>query len=150
MDVLKVLIKLGQLESEASKLYEWFSILFAYDEQARNFFKKMSIDEQAHFDLVKYQERIVRKTPKDFGGVDIDTQMIDRTLSRIAEFRTTIPLLKDGIRFALDLETEIVESYAATVMDKSNEELAALMKNLTANLKEDHYKELISFAASYD
>ena len=150
MDILKVLAKLGQLEHEASKLYNWFAALYAYDEKARSFFRKLSVEEQTHFDLVKYQERIVRSAPKDFAGVDIDTQAIDRILSRMAEFQTVKPTLKDAIRFALDIETEIVESYAVTVMDTSNKELPALMKSLTANAKEDHCKELFRFAASYD
>jgi len=150
VDILAVLNKLAQLENEASKLYEWFSDLFALDEKASAFFRKLSEEEQSHYDLVKYQERIVRKAPKDFAGVDVNMDAIDKTLSAIAAFRTTSPALKDAIRFALDLETEIVEKYAATVMDQSNREFAALMKSLTTSLKEDHYKQLIKFAGSYE
>jgi rubrerythrin len=150
MDILKVLTKLGQLEQDTSKLYEWLSNLFVLDAEVARFFRKLSEDEQAHFDLVKYQERIVRKSPKDFEGVDVDLGAVDKTLSRIAEFRATSPSVRDAIRFALDLETEIVEKYASTIMNQSNKELAALMKNLTNNLKEDHYQQLIQFAKSYD
>lgn len=150
MDILTVLNKLAQLENDASKLYEWFSVLFAQDEKAAAFFRKLSEEEQSHLDLVRYQERIVRKAPKDFAGVDVNVESIDKALSDIAAFRRTAPSLRDAIRFALDLETEIVEQYAATVMDQSNREFAALMKSLTSSLKEDHYKQLIKFAGSYD
>lgn len=149
MDILSVLTKLAQLESEAAKLYEWFSSLFTDDEKAREFFKKLSQEEQAHYDLVKYQERVVRKAPKDFGPVDVNMAAIERTLTRIVEFRGTNPSLKDAIRFSLDIETEIAEQYAATIMDQSNKDMAAMMKGLTAGIKEDHYKQLIAFAASY-
>jgi rubrerythrin len=149
MDILSVLTKLAQLESEASKLYEGFSTLFTDDEKAREFFKKLSQDEQAHYDLVKYQERVVRKAPKDFGPVDVNMAAIERTLTRIVEFRGANPSLKDAIRFSLDVETEIAEQYAATIMDQSNKDMAAMMNGLTAGIKEDHYKQLIAFAASY-
>ncbi len=72
MDILVVLRKLGELETETAKLYEWFTTLFDDDLAAKEFFYKLSEDEKAHFDLVKYQERVVRKAPKDFAPVDVD------------------------------------------------------------------------------
>lgn len=150
MDLLVVLNKLGDIENEIGKLYEWLSSVFANDENARTFFSKLSADEKAHYDLVKYQERVVRKAPKDFGGVEVNVTALDKALADIAQFRTTSPSLREAIRFALDVETEVVESYAATIMDQANQNFAALMKNLTANLKEDHYKQLLQFARSYD
>ncbi len=148
MDILVVLRKLGELESEAAKLYAWIASLFQHDEKAREFVLKLAEDEKAHFDLVKYQERVVRKSPKDFGPVEVDIPAIDKTLSAIAAFRKTKPALKDAIRFALDIETEITEHYTASVMKQSNKGFAELMKGLTANAKDDHYKELIKFAES--
>lgn len=150
MDILVILRKLGELENEIGKLYEWLSSLFSNDEKVSEFFRKLSADEQSHVDLVKYQERVVRKAPKDFAGVDVDTRAIDRALFNIAQFRKTSPAIRDAIRFALDIETEIVEYYTATVMDQSNKHFAELMKSLTANQKEDHYKQLIQFARSYE
>ncbi len=146
MDILVILRKLSELESEAAKLYTWFATLFQHDEKAREFFLKLAEDEKAHFDLVKYQERVVRKTPKDFAPVDVDIAAVDKTISNIAAFRSTKPDLKGAIRMALDLETEIVEHYTGTVMDKSNKEFAQVMQGLAANSKDDHYKQLIKFA----
>ncbi len=148
MEILVVLRKLGELENEAAKLYAWFASLFQHDKQAREFFLKLAEDEKAHFDLVKYQERVVRKAPKDFASVEVNMPAIDTTIAEIASFRTTKPDLKDAIRFALDIETEITEHYTSTVMDQSNKNFAHLMKGLTANAKDDHYKELIKFAGS--
>ncbi len=150
MDILVVLRKLSDLEGEASKTYEWVASQFPEDAKAKEFFLKLSEDEKGHLDLVKYQERVVRKAPKDFDGVDVNMAAIDKTLAKIAEFRRTTPTVKDAIRFALDLETEITESYSATVMDQSNKNFAQLMKSLTANLKDEHYKQLIKFAQAYE
>ncbi len=150
MDILVVLRKLGELENEAAKLYAWFAALFQHDKQAREFFLKLAEDEKAHFDLVKYQERVVRKSPKDFAPVDVDIAAIDRAIAMIAVFRTTTPGLRDAIRFALDLETEIAVSYTASVMEQSNRDFAQVVQGLTANASQgDHYQELIRFAAAH-
>ncbi len=148
MDILVVLRKLGELENEAAKLYAWFATLFQHDKQARDFFLKLAEDEKAHFDLVKYQERVVRKAPKDFASVEVNMPAIDKTISGIAAFRKTKPDLKEAIRFALDIETEITEHYTASVMNQSNKDFAQMMKGLAGNAKDDHYKELIKFAGS--
>ncbi len=148
MAILVVLRTYGELESEAAKLYAGFAAQFQHDDKARDFFIKLAEDEKAHFDLVKYQERVVRKAPKDFAPVDVDMPAIEKTISAIAAFRKTSPALKDAIRFALDIETEIVEHYTGTVMKESNKGFAQLMQGLTANAKDDHYKELIKFAAA--
>ncbi len=148
MDILVVLRKLGELEAQAAKLYEWVASFFEDDPKAKEFFIKLAADEKSHFDLVKYQERVVRKAPKDFAPVDVDIAAIDKTISKIAAFRKTTPDLKGAIRMALDLETEIAEHYAGTVMNQSNKDFAQVMKGLAANAKDDHYKELVKFAAS--
>jgi rubrerythrin len=150
VDILTALKKLGDLENSVGKLYEWFATLFQNDEKAREFFKKLAEDEQAHFDIVKYQERVVRKTPKDFEHVDMNLAAVEELLWSIKSFRKTTPCVKDAIGFALHIETEIVETYAATIMDKSNKNLAEMVKGMTHGFKEDHYKQLIQFAAAYE
>ena len=148
MDILVVLRKLGEMESEASKAYEWVASLLQDDANAREFFLKLSEVEKAHFDLVKYQERVVRKAPKDFAPVDVNIAAIDKAIAMIAAFRKTKPDLRGAIRFALDLETEIAVSYTASVMNQSNKDFAQVVQGLTANSQGNHYKELIQFAAA--
>ncbi len=150
MDILVVLRKLGELENEAAKAYEWAASLLQDNAPAREFFLKLAAVEKSHFDLVKYQERVVRKAPKDFAPVDVDIAAIDRAIAMIAAFRATTPDLRAAIRFALDLETEIAAGYTASVMAQSNKEFAQVVRGLTANASQsDHYQELIRFAAAY-
>ncbi len=149
MDILTVLKKLGELEQEAGGLYERFASLFTQDAKAQEFFEKLAADEKAHYDLVKYQERVVRKSPKDFGAVDADLKAVEKTIHAIKEFRKEAPAIRDAIRFALDLETEIAELYTASIMKQSNEEFAQLMKTMGGDQQTAHYKQLIAFAASY-
>jgi len=131
------------------KAYEWLAASFQDDENASAFFGKLAHDEQAHLDLVKYQERVVRKTPGEFGNVEIGLAAVDRTLRKIADFRSTAPTIKDAIRFALDMETEVSEVYAATVMEQSNPSFAQMVKGLATTQKDEHYRQLMQFAKDY-
>ncbi len=149
MDILTVLKKLGDLERDLGKSYERFAELFRDDEKVSEFFKKLSQDEQAHLDLVKYQERVVRKTPGEFAGVEIDLPAVDETLRKIDEFRKTTPTVRDAIRFALDMETEVSEHYTGSIMEQSNPSFAQMVKGLAATQKDEHYQQLLEFAREY-
>lgn len=149
MDILTALKKLGDLERDLGKVYGWLAMIFKDDERASEFFRKLAHDEQAHLDLVKYQERVVRKTPGEFVGVQINVPAVDKTLLAISEFRKTNPTMMNAIRFALDVETDVSEHYAATVMDQSNESFAQMVKGLTATQNDEHYQKLIEFARNY-
>lgn len=149
MDILAALKKLGDLERDLGNVYEWLATVFSGDEKAAEFFRKLAQDERTHLDLVKYQERVVRKTPGEFADVEINLPVLDKTLQKIVEFRKTNPTIKDAIRFALDMETEVSEHYAATVMEQANESFAQMVKGLTASQKDEHYKRLLEFARNY-
>jgi rubrerythrin len=149
VDILMVLKKLGDLERDLAGVYEWLSTIFKGDERASEFFRKLGLEELAHWDLVKYQERVVRKTPKEFVGVDIDLSSVNKTLLAISDFRKTRPTIRDAIRFALDRETDVSEHYAAVVMKQSNENFAQMVKGLAATQNDQHYGQLIEFARTY-
>jgi rubrerythrin len=149
MDILAALKKLGDLERDLGKAYERLTTVFQGDEKAVAFFRRLAQDEQVHWDLVKYQERVVRKTPGEFVGVDIDLTALDKTFEKIAEFMKGNPSMKDAIRFALDIETEVSEHYAATVMEQSNRSFAQMVKGLAATQQDEHYKQVLEFARNY-
>jgi rubrerythrin len=149
MDILTVLRKLGDLERDMGNVYEWLATVFSGDEQAVEFFHKLAQEEQSHLNLVKYQERVVRKTPGEFAGVEISLPALDKAFQKIAEFRKTNPMLKDALQFALEMETDVSEHYAATVMIQSNESFAQMVKGLMEAQKDEHYKRLLEFARNY-
>jgi rubrerythrin len=149
MDVLTVLRKLGDLERDMENVYEWLATAFNGDEQAVDFFHKLAQEEQAHLNLVKYQERVVRKTPGEFSDVEISLPSIEKSFQKTLEFRKTNPTIKDALRFALDMETDVSEHYAASVMEQSNESFAQMVKGLMETQKDEHYKRLLEFARNY-
>jgi hypothetical protein len=147
--ILAVLNKLAELENAVGKIYEWLSTLFPNDKKAADFFYRMSVEEQAHCEHVKFQIRKVRSAPKEFGEVEVDVAAIDGTLAEIARFRTTTPGINDAIRFALFIETNVAEQYATAVMPQSNKEFADFLEQLTGPVQKKHYREFIDFANSY-
>ena len=149
MDILTALKKLGELERDMGNVYEWLTTVFSDDEQAVFFYRKLAQDEQNHLNLVKYQERVVRKTPGEFADVEINLPAIDKSFQKIAEFRKTNPTIKDAIRFSLDMETEVSEQYVATIMEQSNESFAQMVKGLAEAQTDEHYQRLIEFARNY-
>lgn len=91
----------------------------------------------------------MRKTPGEFIGVQINVPAVDKTLLAISEFRNTNPTMMNAIRFALDVETDVSEHYAAAVMDQSNESFAQMVKGLAAAQNDEHYQKLMEFARNY-
>ena len=149
MDILTVLKKLGELEKALESAYAWTAEQCAADEAAAALFRRIAEEEGQHLELIRYQERVVRKSPKEFGGVEIDLPAVDRTLAKIDAFRTGTPSVRDAIRFALDIETEVSEHYAGSIMQQSNPNFAEIVKGLAANASQDHYRQLLEFAKDY-
>jgi len=149
MNILVVLKKLEELEIAMSKTYQWIAQLFPQERQVCDFFNNMAVDEYAHYEYVRYQSRMVRRAPKDYGEVNVDIADIERTLAEVARFRASNPTVKDAIRFALHIETEVTERLATTLMAQSNKEFAAFLNQLAGPMQQDHYKALITFAKSY-
>jgi rubrerythrin len=150
MNILTVLGKLAKLEQDMSHTYAWLANRFAAEQRIRDLFRELSDEEKAHYDLVKYQVRVVLASPKDFSEVEVDLAAIDSALAAIAEFRRGEPTTKEAIRFALDMETSVAECYAVKVMDQSNKSLAEMIRTLSSIDGEKHRKRLVTFAKDYD
>lgn len=130
-------------------LYKWLAAAYPADENAGDFFSRLSLDEQSHGDLIKYQQRVVRKSPKEFGDVEIDEEAIRNALSEIEQFRASNHSLKDAIRFAMNIENSTAESYFNSVMHQSNQDFAKLLKQLSATCSK-HCQEVLEFARAHD
>jgi rubrerythrin len=149
VDIIAVLRKLGELEKVVASAYEWAATRFPEDEKARDFFKKLAEEEEQRLELIKYQERVVRKSPKEFSGVDFDMPSVQNTLAKIDAFCKSEPTVRDSIRFALDIETDVGEKYGASIMRQSNPQFAESVKGLAVNASQGHYVQLIEFARDY-
>ncbi|MHB8882231.1 MAG: DnaJ domain-containing protein [Thermodesulfovibrionales bacterium] len=134
MQILKMLTQLEKLETDMARLYEWFSHVFREDEAAAAFFYGVSVEEEVHANIVRYQRRLVSQNIKNFSEVDFDLTPIEKTLSDIAAIRKTEtpPSLEEALRYAIELEHGIAEEHYRTILKKANPEVEGLLKSLGA------------------
>ncbi|TAN42891.1 MAG: hypothetical protein EPN25_02120 [Nitrospirae bacterium] len=134
MQILKMLTQLEKLETNMAGLYEWFSHVFREDEAAAAFFYGVSVEEEVHANIVRYQRRLVSQNIKNFSEVDFDLTPIEKTLSDIAAIRKTeiLPSLEEALRYAIELEHSIAEEHYRTILKKANPEIEGLLKSLGA------------------
>ena len=72
MHILGVLDLLEKLETKISELYEWFSRNYADDAGAASLFYRISIDEIAHANLVRYEKKLAVQNSKIFSEIHLD------------------------------------------------------------------------------
>lgn len=137
-DIYKILHALEELEDVAAQLYEKLSEHFKDNKEASFFFYKMSLDEISHRDLVKYQQKLVKRSAKDdFADIDIDISDIYALTARITQILSSseMPSLNDAVKFAIEIESSAVEKHYRTAMKKANPDLAILLDSLGSSDK---------------
>ncbi|MEW6586053.1 MAG: J domain-containing protein [Nitrospirota bacterium] len=148
MAILRVLDTLEKLEAKMADLYEWFATIFAADSEATEFFYRMSLDETAHANLVRYYRRMASKDAKVLGEVALDVEPLKATMERInAVLSGPKPSLEEAVKIAVDLEINAAESHAIASLVTAAPGLAPLLTNL-GSLDSKHHRVLEEFAAS--
>lgn len=131
MHILKVLYPLRKLESRISELYEWFSRIFADDTEAASLFYRISIDETAHADLVRYQERLASRNNELFGEIPVDIAVVDSTLEMVTSVLSgPPPSLEQAVRIALDIESSAAESHYRATIAHAAPDISRLLSSL--------------------
>jgi rubrerythrin len=146
--ILRVLDTLEKLEAKMADLYEWFASIFAADSEAAEFFYRMSLDETAHANLVRYYRRIASKDAKLLREVILDVEPLTAAIESInADLLGPKPSLEEALKMAIDLEINAAESHAIAALATAAPGLAPLLSNLGA-LDSRHHRALEEFAAS--
>jgi rubrerythrin len=147
MDILKIFFRLEKFERLMRTLYEKHSKLFADDREASGLFYRLSLDEKSHEELVRYQNRLVKKSPEHFAEAEADMVAIEEAVSKVktALNRSTEPSLEEAVMFAIDLEGSAIEGYHRSLMKQSNQEAARLVDSLGTETN-DHLQTLLNFA----
>jgi rubrerythrin len=138
-DIYTVLRHLEELEHSISRLYERFSRDFSNDREASFFFYRLSLDEIAHRDLVKYQLKLVKKSkPDEFAEVDIDIEEIKELTDNIKkEYLSKDELsIEKAVELALKIESNAAEHHYRQAMKQARPELARLLDSLGRSDKE--------------
>lgn len=132
MDVLTALNDIEKLELKLSELYLHFSRLFSDDTAVASLFKKLSEEEQSHYDLVQYQKRLIRKNKELFKDVTIDVAEIRQVIDKADSLQNADPPLsvEEAVRSAIEIEKNAAEYHFRTAIQQANPDIAAFLKSL--------------------
>lgn len=147
MDCFRALKLVESIEQLMADLYESFSETFAADEDATGFFYRMSRDEISHRNLVQFQERLVKKNPRDSSEVNLDLDLFNATTEKVQYFmkKGDPPTLEEAVRISIDFENDVAEHLYRTVIAEANPAVQDLVKNL-GRQSEIHRKHVQDFA----
>jgi hypothetical protein len=138
MNILKVLGHLERLEISTKSLYENYSKLFSDDREVSGLFYLLNLNKQSRAELIRYQKRMVIKSPGDFQEVSVDMDAINRDVLRVKAAlacgdKTS---LEEAVKLTVRLETDVAGGYYRSAMDQSNPRVGRLLKSLDTESKE--------------
>jgi hypothetical protein len=148
MYILGVLDLLEKLETKISELYEWFSRTYAYDAGATSLFYRISIDEIAHANLVRYEKKLAVQNSKIFSEIHLDVVVVSTTLEKVISVLSgTPPSLEQAVKISLDIENSAAEAHYRNAIGKATPEISQLLKSL-GGFDSRHIEVFSNFAES--
>jgi rubrerythrin len=135
MELHQVLLTLEQLEGALADAYEIFSQRFGHDLPLAQTFARLSAEELAHQNLVRYELRMVRQNPKLFGEVRVDVALLDRAARAAALLKRLAPTLDpaNAVWGAAALEKDAAESYYRTLIQESHPDSAKFIQAMAGD-----------------
>jgi rubrerythrin len=145
MELMAVLEDFEELERMVGDLYRHFSELFSADSDVSRLFSRLSEDEESHRQVVRYQQRLVRLSPKTFSDIEVDTEAIQDLKDRAAKLlRSRSVSVDSALGFALDAECRAAECHLKNALSQANPAIANLLRGLGAG-DEQHVQLLRDF-----
>lgn len=147
MDIGRCLRGLQDVESRLEALYDWYGEIFAEDEEAAAFFRRLAREERSHAELVAFQKRLALKDRTGFSDVDLHWDTITALLAQIDELvgSDPPPRLNEAIASALLFESSGAELYMPEILARSNPGLEGLVRKL-GQANREHFRRLQEFA----
>jgi len=148
--IVAVLNLLEDLETSMRDIYHWLSTELAHEPEVSRLFRRLSSEEEAHAELVRYQKRLVRQNPDKFATVSTELDELDEVLAFVRGILDTKPEMDvdRALKLAMDLESLDEERLYRRVVGESCPELLTLVENLSHN-DEQHVQLLTSFIDQY-
>ncbi len=145
MSLLTRLSDLEKIETKLATLYRSWAERFAGDKEAAELFWKLSFDEEAHAQTIRFQKKLVMTDPMNFSDVQIDTSCIDEIDTRLNEALQDKQMsLERALNFAQETEIGAAEYEFKEAVVASNAKIADLLKNLGGG-EQEHVQALNDF-----
>ncbi len=149
MDLGSLLNALEGVEQGLADLYGWFAECFEDEPAVAGTFYRLGIQERSHVNLVRYGRTLVRRAPKDFRPVQVETALVEELVRAILSFRRAHPgpTVAEAVAFALWAERHAAERIHRAVLVDSNPSLAGVVASLACADRE-HVAMLEAMARS--
>jgi len=151
MDILKVLRAVEEVEGKLGSLYASYCEWFQSDPEAAALFNRLSREESAHRNAVRFQITMAGQNRGDFKDLEVDLEAIRGLATLIDQARNAKvpPTLEEAVKLALQFENEeAAKHYRSTLIKASNPNLTSLMKSFKSLGSADgfHLRSLEEFA----
>ncbi len=135
MNFTAAMDRLMEFELALGDLYRWLATGFGHRPEIAKVFGRLSLQEQNHANLVRYQRRMAIANGSVFLPLVSDLGEIDRLLGEVAEFRANRPnpSLMEAIAFAKRIERSAAEKLHRTAVEHSNPALAEFIARLAGD-----------------
>jgi len=146
MELKELLEHLEELEEELSKLYLWFSHIFADDSEACRLFTKMSREEAIHRDLVRKNSALLTGKTK-FAEPDLSVDDLVSMIEDVKKLRgkDQAPSLEQALKLAIVFEHDSAEYYYIKALAEVNPNFKQMADNLSS-ANRDHKKTLLKLS----
>ena len=139
--------KCREIELLCKELYEYFSVLYAGDEEAVRLWRKTADEEQNHAD----QFTLALKLKKDLScQVNIEPEKVESVISQlrsvIEKVRSTPPIFQDALLASIKLEKYIADLHINCVVVYEDKQCKSMFDAMMAS---DH-EHIASLQVAYD
>jgi len=149
MDFWVALRRLEDFELELENLYVWFSRAYESDPSVSALFRNLGLEERAHANILRYQQKVFLKNRHLFKDIEIDIGIMDDIMRRSKELRSSeaAPTTEEALELSYEIENSIAEHYYVLAGRQSNPDLKDLLTTLAAGCNE-HHRRLAQFFGS--
>jgi len=147
VNIRVVLELLEEVEQKMADLYTWCAREYREDEEAEKLFIRLTLEENAHKNLILYQRRMASRNPKAYDDININPKTIKKCIQQVEFFQQKKgkSSLSEAVEFALQIESSAAESHFPDLIAESNAEMKHLLTGLKAG-DERHIGWLKEFA----
>jgi rubrerythrin len=149
MKIWRILRSLESLEDTMAQCYDCLRLRYAADHEVAAFFARMRDEELSHRDIVRFEQRVMFRSPENYRDLpDYDQEALERTLRGVEKLIEGAACLSldEALRRSAAFEHEATEQHYRSAVGQASPALGTLVKRLGSG-DEHHAARLWSFAS---
>jgi len=148
MKIWQILRSLESLEETMAECYDCLRLLHGGDPEVAAFFARMRDEEISHRDIVRFEQRVMFRSPDNYLDLeDYDQEALEGTQRRVEDLIVGAAglTLNEALRSSVALEREATEQHYRSTIGRASPSLGTLVNSLGSG-EEHHAARLWAFA----